>query len=1174
MHALPFQHIRHVEEMLREVDLEHLVLILSAADRGRYQLVYNAPPPVAPFDARWSTSALSDLVANPALYANFDGPVIGFAALELLLSDLPTYGVNFYLIDRLFERHGQLAMLHRNGYRLARTLAEYLRQQVADKRQTVLSRSYARVIELALPNLLAGQPLDQLVAVVFNGGEDDLLDPNSCQLLYNDRDGPADLRYLPQRMDSTGECWVVTFEELYLFHPRLPRSAMSDLRVMLRRMDLRQTQQHTCRRLALRCWDEWQATGHLAFRAAAYSLAAEAWLIDEDVEDLVALVPHRDFARFAETGDALHIYRVPVLTLGQRHGSAQCTVADLLHWPEDDRTYATSALSLPVLAPMLQRISPTEARDIIDLGTVLWKANRMADAARTFWLLSRDLLYRPASREAPSSVWAWLAPSPQTITDLAIRAALIYSLGDPWRWRQGRYEIFLRDCYAHVMDCLLYQAKHSESSLLAHYYQALSAWYGYAAAADPVRNLSDLVRACRAFQENYQLRDVPEREYAVVEQLIEIGERFLFPDREHDTYLRAATVEASEAFPVTAYLHTIMDSQQLLGTPSDLFGPPFRAYSMLHARWLRVQRSLHTNRPALGELNDLLTEYRHLQRITHLPHHELAILSRAYADDIERIERLRRAGNTEPMIRIALRNPWITLHTRERLILRVENSGGSHAEQLRLTLYRSNGFDLLSASDLACIETLAPGARWRVEYEIRAKEAELVIQVVWSYHDHAGQSYTQQETLRPETRQMTAVRAKPLGNPYEVGRPVSGATGFFGRLDELEQILSRLSKGSTQPILLRGPRRIGKTSLIKRIAEVLSNRAQRQQLELAPDLEIRLSAIFPIAVSLQAIDPAVESYNAYFLQLVVREINKILGIGATPALSTDLADWRLPAHTFLEQVDWILSQRPVVRLLVLIDEWDEISHEKFRDLGRNLRHIVQEEQRISWVFSSTWALTAEIGRFGSPWFNILDRIEIKAMDWEAATRLITVLSDTVSVEWIGEAVVAVLEQTGRRPYLIQLLCSRIIDYLIRRNRRVVEPEMVEIVINAIISDTQVTEQYLGFLWGDASWMGHLIIWVLDRSLPTQLTERAIQRTLIAEYRRRTGQLLRLEQFDREFDEQMTWLRSVADALALSDDQYSFSFPLVQRWLHHVIAQREEHITRAFERLAVEPRDER
>ena len=43
MHALPFQHIRHVEEMLKEVDLENLVLILSAADRGRYQLVYNAP---------------------------------------------------------------------------------------------------------------------------------------------------------------------------------------------------------------------------------------------------------------------------------------------------------------------------------------------------------------------------------------------------------------------------------------------------------------------------------------------------------------------------------------------------------------------------------------------------------------------------------------------------------------------------------------------------------------------------------------------------------------------------------------------------------------------------------------------------------------------------------------------------------------------------------------------------------------------------------------------------------------------------------------------------------------------------------------------------------------------------------------------------------------------------
>lgn len=1172
MHALPFQHIRRIERILDHARLEDLVLILSQADGTQYLLVYNAAPPVRPADAAWETCRLGDLIDDPTLYTSFDGPVVGFAALELLLPDLPSYGVNFYTIDRLFHQHRQLNILHRSGYQLAQTLISALRRRAPNERESVWMRGCARAIELALPHLLAGQSLDNLVAIVLESDDSaDFLDLNSCRLLYNSPGGPNDLLHLPQQISDSGQCWVAALDEIYLFHPQLPRPATTDLRVILRRMDLRRTQQQTCRALAMRCWGEWNTSSRPEFRDAAYSLAAESWLAEEDVEDLVALAPHCEFERFAREGNALRVYRVPApaIALTQRPPGLQCAVEDLVHWPGDDLSYATVPISLGVLTPVLQKLRLNERQDVIDLGTILWKADRMAEVARTFWLLSRDLLDRPATRTSPGSVWTVLAPEPSAITDLAIRAALIYSLGDPWRWRQGRYEIFLRDCYAHVLDCLRQQVKHFESSPLAHYYQALIDWYGYATADDPVRSLNEMLRSCRTLQENCPSERIPGNECAAADRLIEIGERLLFPEREGDNHFREQAAEAAQPFPVITYLRTIIDSKQPLSVPSDLFDVPFRAYCAAHDRWLRIQRSLHASRPLLGELNNLLAEYRRLQRIIHVPHHEFAILNRAYSDDIERIDRLRRAGGSEPLIRITLRNPWVTLNAKERLIFRVENLGGSHAEQLELTLYRSNSFDLFSSSDPLVIGTLAPGAGRRAEYEIRARDPELAMRILWSYRDQAGQLYSYQETIRPETRELTIVRGKPGGNPYEVGRPVSGAARFFGRRDELEQILTRLSKGSTQPILLRGPRRIGKTSLLKRVDEVLRNRMLRQQLNLAADLEIRLGTIFPVSVSLQSIDPTVESYNAYFLQMIVGEICKVLGLGPDPALKTDLARWRLPAHTFLEQVNWILSQRPGARLLILIDEWDEISNDKFRDLGRNLRHIVQEEQRISWAFSSTWALTAEVGRFGSPWFNILDRIELKAMDWESATQLVTVPSETVEVDWAGEAVVAVLEQTGRRPYLMQLLCSRIIDNLIRRSSRVVEPQTVEIVINIIIADTQVTEQYLGFLWGDARGMGHLIIWALERSLPTPLSEQEIRRAIIVEHRNRIGLPLSREQFNREFDEEMTWLRHVADAVTLEEDHYTFSFPLVQRWLHHVIRQREEQISRAFERLAVE-----
>jgi HAMP domain-containing protein len=56
-----------------------------------------------------------------------------------------------------------------------------------------------------------------------------------------------------------------------------------------------------------------------------------------------------------------------------------------------------------------------------------------------------------------------------------------------------------------------------------------------------------------------------------------------------------------------------------------------------------------------------------------------------------------------------------------------------------------------------------------------------------------------------------------IPNPYVVGNPVRRADMFFGRQEDLTWIGHQLDHAGNKMILLYGPRRIGKTSLLHQI---------------------------------------------------------------------------------------------------------------------------------------------------------------------------------------------------------------------------------------------------------------------------------------------------------------------------------------------------------------------
>jgi hypothetical protein len=218
-------------------------------------------------------------------------------------------------------------------------------------------------------------------------------------------------------------------------------------------------------------------------------------------------------------------------------------------------------------------------------------------------------------------------------------------------------------------------------------------------------------------------------------------------------------------------------------------------------------------------------------------------------------------------------------------------------------------------------------------------------------------------------------------------------------------------------------------------------------------------------------------------------------------------------------------------------------------------------QWVRWIVSSTWTLSEAHGKFSSPFYNQAFPIEIKELEWDSASQLVILPSQQMNVTWQGSAVVTALEQTGCRPYLTQLVCSTMMDYLDRESHDWVDSDMVSLVTNHLIQSTQASRQLYGFLWDTSSaredearlhWMGRLILWALDNASPNRLTYLKIKESIESTFSNRGLEQLDPQFFTEEFQEQMTQLEFIFDVIAREGDRFGFSVPLAQQWFHRVV----------------------
>ena len=270
-------------------------------------------------------------------------------------------------------------------------------------------------------------------------------------------------------------------------------------------------------------------------------------------------------------------------------------------------------------------------------------------------------------------------------------------------------------------------------------------------------------------------------------------------------------------------------------------------------------------------------------------------------------------------------------------------------------------------------------------------------------------------------RQQEAVERR--FNPYISGEPVRQPAMFFGRDELLRRIFNALHQNS---IMIHGQRRMGKTTLLYQLAEML-RQADDPEWAFIPvymDLEGTSQSRFFYAL-MDAIWGALQAY-------ALDNSPRLAFFGSTPEDYTDrefTADLRLALDSVIE----VVAPRKA-RVILLLDEMDVVSaydtvvQQQLRrifmsPLAANLGAVVAGIQ-----ISKTW------DRLESPWYNMFNEIPLELFTDEQARELLVEPVRGV-YEWEPAAIEFVVQQSEGYPHRLQQYALEAVNQMLAANRQ-------------------------------------------------------------------------------------------------------------------------------------------
>jgi tetratricopeptide (TPR) repeat protein len=286
-------------------------------------------------------------------------------------------------------------------------------------------------------------------------------------------------------------------------------------------------------------------------------------------------------------------------------------------------------------------------------------------------------------------------------------------------------------------------------------------------------------------------------------------------------------------------------------------------------------------------------------------------------------------------------------------------------------------------------------------------------------------------------------------NPYVTGNPVIGT--FVGRQDILKAVRGVLNSSHKNAITLFGQRRIGKTSVLKKLEVDLST---------LTSTGVESTKYVPVYFDLM--------YETHYTLETI--IDRLVSAICRKLLEKE-PQWQNPRDQFFVWLVELLQKNRDKILVILFDEFDSLDDaksEQIRDeFFRYLNELLSiDMKRLNIVF--TIGRNIDDFKTAQALFKGIENYRISLLNQDSTEQLIHLSAQNNSLYWSRKAIQRVWQLTNGHPYLTQLLCSLIWDrYWNEKNSEAI-PRVtmsdVEDSAQQVLNDQQAGQNALEWLW--------------------------------------------------------------------------------------------------------------
>jgi hypothetical protein len=289
-----------------------------------------------------------------------------------------------------------------------------------------------------------------------------------------------------------------------------------------------------------------------------------------------------------------------------------------------------------------------------------------------------------------------------------------------------------------------------------------------------------------------------------------------------------------------------------------------------------------------------------------------------------------------------------------------------------------------------------------------------------------------------------------IHNPFVFGQPIEETETnlFVGRREVVREIeMSLLGAAQKPALVLWGPRRMGKTSVLLQLPRLLGE---------------EFVAAF---VDMQAMQVR-ESVVAFFRSLSAAAATGMRrrGLEIEPLAAADLE--ASPFTTFagwMERVEHLLGDKRY--LLLCLDEFERLERsiregKLPEELMDQIRHMIQHNARVVLLFAGSH----RPDEMELNWPDVListRTIRVSYLGEDEARQLITKPVPDFAIQFGPGTVERILEVTRCQPYLVQAVCFELVNVLNVAGRR---EATVEDVTEAVGLALESTHLYLAEMW--------------------------------------------------------------------------------------------------------------